>query len=119
LAGGRFQIEDAKRVFVFDAEAELAFLKAAGQWDFPIHFTLAKTGLRPGELIHLLIEDLDLKGGWMHIRNKPDLGWRIKTRRERPVPLADEVVAVLEVADVHSVARPSSGICSPQSPRWK
>jgi integrase len=46
-------------------------------------------------LIHLLIEDLDLDGGWMHIRNKPDLGWRIKTRRERSVPLVDELIAVL------------------------
>jgi integrase len=56
---------------------------------------LAKTGLRPGELIHLLIEDVDLDGGWMQIRNKPDLGWKIKTRRERAVPLVDELVAVL------------------------
>jgi len=73
----------------------LAFLKAADPWTFPIHFTLAKTGVRPGELIHLLIEELDLDGGWMHIRNKPDLGWQIKTRRERSVPRVDEMVAVL------------------------
>ena len=33
--------------------------------------------------------------GWMHVRNKPELGWRIKTRRERSVPLVDELVAVL------------------------
>jgi integrase len=46
-------------------------------------------------LIHLLIEDLDLDGGWLHIRDKPDLGWRIKTRRNRSIPLANELVAVL------------------------
>jgi len=44
LAGSRFRIEDAKRIFVFDAQTELAFLKAAGTWEFPIFFTLAKTG---------------------------------------------------------------------------
>jgi len=81
LGGKRFNVEDAKRIFVFDADAELAFLKAADSWAFAVHFTLAKTGLRPGELIHLLIEDLDLDNGWMNVCNKPELGWRIKTRR--------------------------------------
>ena len=96
LAGSRFRIEDAKRIFVFDASTELAFLKAARPWEVPIFFALAKTGARSGELIHLLIEDVDLAGGWMHIRDKPDLGWRIKTRRDRSIPLADELVTVLQ-----------------------
>jgi integrase len=95
LGGKRFNIEDAKRIFVFDADTELAFLQAADGWAFPIHLTLAKTGLRPGELIHLLIEDLDLEQGWLRICNKPELGWRIKTRRERVVPLIDELITVL------------------------
>ena len=50
LAGSRFQIEDAKRIFVFGADTELAMFKAAGAWDFPIFFTLAKTGIRPGRV---------------------------------------------------------------------
>ncbi len=83
-------------MFVFDDANELAFLSAADAWSFPIHFTLAKTGIRPGELIHLLIEDLDLAGGRMFIRNKTELGWRIKTGRERTIPLMDEIVAVLK-----------------------
>jgi integrase len=107
LAGSRFRIEDAKRIFVFDARTELAFLKAAGTWDFPVFFTLAKTGIRSGELIHLLIEDLDLDGGWMHIRDKPDLGWRIKTRRERSIPLVPELVAVLRHVIGARVAGPA------------
>jgi integrase len=95
LGGKRWQIEDAKSIFVFDSNTELAFLNGADAWAFPIHFTLAKTGVRPGELIHLLIEDLDLEQGWMYIRNKPELGWRIKTRRERSIPLIEALVAVL------------------------
>jgi integrase len=91
----RLKIEDAKPIFVFDAAAELAFLKAASGWAFPLHFTLAKTGLRVGELTHLLIEELDLEGGWLHVRNKTELGWRVKTGNERSVPLLAEVVAVL------------------------
>jgi integrase len=91
----RFKIEDAKPIFVFNETNELAFFKAASEWAFPIHFTLAKTGLRIGELAHLLIEDLDLAGGWLHVRNKTDLGWRIKTGQERTVPLLPEMVTVL------------------------
>jgi integrase len=95
LGGKKFRIEDAKPVFVFNAQTELEFFRQADDWSFPIHFTLAKTGLRPGELVHLLVEDLDLEAGWLFIRNKPELGWRIKTGRERAVPLIVEVVAVL------------------------
>jgi integrase len=34
-------------------------------------------------------------GGWLHVRNKPRLGWRIKTGTERKVPLLAEVCLVL------------------------
>jgi integrase len=91
----RLKIEDAKPIFVFTAETELAFFKAAPDWAFPLHFTLSKTGLRVGELTHLLIEEVDLDGGWLHVRNKTELGWRIKTGQERSVPLLPEVVGVL------------------------
>jgi integrase len=95
LGGKRLSIRDAKFVFVFDAPTELAFFEAADDWAFPIHLLLAKTGLRPGELVHLLIEEVDLEAGWLRVVNKPDLGWTIKTGRERAVPLVDEAVAVL------------------------
>ncbi|WP_088260531.1 tyrosine-type recombinase/integrase [Fimbriiglobus ruber] len=91
----RMTITDAKPIFVFDAATELAFLMSASPWAGPIHFTLAKTGLRVGELTHLLIEDLDLAAGWLHVRNKTALGWRIKTGSERSVPVLPEGVAVL------------------------
>jgi integrase len=91
----RMKIDDAKPIFVFDAATELAFFQAAPPWAFPIHFTLAKTGMRIGELTHLLIEEVNLEGGWLVVRNKTELGWRIKTGQERSVPLLDEVVVVL------------------------
>ena len=95
LGGKRTRQGDAKRVFVFDEPTELAFLRAADAWGFPVQFTLAKTGLRPGELIHLLVEELDFDAGWLHVRNKPELGWQIKTGRERAVPLVAELVELL------------------------
>ncbi len=92
----RMRIEDAKPIYVFDHDSELAFFKQADDWAFPVHLVLAKTGIRVGELIHLQIEDLDLDAGWLHIRNKTALGWKVKTRRERMVPLIQEVSMVLK-----------------------
>ena len=38
---------------------------------------------------------MDLDGGWLLVRNKTALGWRVKTGNERDVPLLPEVVAVI------------------------
>lgn len=102
---GSLRIRDAKPIFVFNPEQEIAFFKAAGWWDFTIHFACAKTGVRPGELSHALIEDVDLNRGWLHIRNKPELGWTTKTSRERRVPLVLELVEVLR----HVIGKRTAG----------
>ena len=91
----RMRIEDAKSIFVFDAISESQFLRTAKDWEFPVHFTLAKTGMRPGERCHLLIEELDLVERWLRVRNKPELGWSVKTRNERNVPLIRELCEIL------------------------
>jgi integrase len=91
----RMRMEDAKPIFVFDPETELKFLQRCNPWEFAVHFTLAKTGMRSGELIHLLIEDVDLESGWIHVRNKLEIGWRIKTGQERKIPIIPELIAVL------------------------
>jgi len=96
LAGRKLCDDDAKPIFVFDEVTEHRFFEAADDWGFPIHFIAAKTGLRSGESAHLLIEDLDLQRGWLTVCGKPELGWRVKTRRERNVPLVTEVVNVLK-----------------------
>lgn len=57
--------------------------------------TLANTGVRPGEIVHALVEDIDLDARWLYVRNKPELGWQIKTRRERKIPLVEELLTVL------------------------
>jgi integrase len=91
----RMTIEDAKPVILFTSEQESQFLAACDGWMFPLFLTLTLTGLRPGELAHLLVEDLDLAGGWLLVRNKPELGWQVKTRNERKVPLSPELASIL------------------------
>jgi integrase len=95
LGGKRARVEDAKPIFVFGAESELTFLKVADPWAFRDQFLLVKLGLRPGELVRLLIEDVDLPGGWLHVRSRPELGAPTKTRRERAIPLIAEIGVVL------------------------
>jgi len=57
---------------------------------------MALTGLRSGELVHLLLpEDIDLEARVIRVRNKPDLGWRTKTRNERDIPIVQELADVL------------------------
>ena len=106
LSIDRMRIDDAKRVFVFDAKSELAFLRGCRAWEFAVHVTLAMTGIRPGELCHLLIEEIDLDNGWIRIRNKPELGWSVKTRNERDIPLVEELRDLLLVVVANRTAGP-------------
>ncbi|OWK41240.1 tyrosine-type recombinase/integrase [Fimbriiglobus ruber] len=55
---------------------------------------LAFTGMRAGELQRLRPEDVDLNGGWVHIRSRP--GAETKTRESRKVPIHPRLRAVLE-----------------------
>jgi integrase len=92
----RIPVEDAKPVIVLSEDQERRFWEACDAWQFPIFVTLMLTGLRPGELIHLLLPDnLDLESGWLRVRNKPRLGWQVKTRNEREIPLVPALVGVL------------------------
>lgn len=92
----RIPIEDSKQYIGFDREQERQLMESCDDWQFAIFLTLLLTGVRPGELQHLLLpDDLDLDEGWLRIRNKPELGWRVKTRNERAIPLLPELVSVL------------------------
>jgi integrase len=95
----RIPVEDAKPVELFTPEQERAFFEACDGWQLPLFLTLALTGLRPGELTQLLLpDDLDLERGVLRVRNKPALGWQVKTRSEREVPLVPVLTEVLRRA---------------------
>jgi len=101
----RVPIEEARPIYVFTADQEGEFLEACDDWQFPLFLTLLLTGLRPGELAHLLLpDDLDLETRWLRVRNKPELGWQVKTRNERDLPLVPALAEVLAraVGDRHT-----------------
>jgi integrase len=94
----RIPIEQVRSVILFTPDQERAFFDACDDWQLPLFLTLALTGLRPGELCHLLLpDDVDLNAGWLRVRNKPQLGWQVKTRNEREVPLVPILARVLRV----------------------
>jgi integrase len=92
----RIPIEQVKPVDLLTAQEERDFLDACDDWQFPLFLTLLLTGIRPGELCHLLLPgDLDLTSGILRVRNKPKLGWQVKTRNERDIPLVPVLGEVL------------------------
>lgn len=94
----RLPVEDSKPVEIFSPDQERIFLEACDDWQFPIFLTLMLTGLRPGELTHLLLpDDLDLGKGILQVRNKSKLGWQVKTRNERVIPLMPLLVDILRL----------------------
>lgn len=75
-----------------------AFFAACDDWQRPIFSVLAVYGMRVGELTHLLVEDVDFEGGFIHIHSKPKLFWFVKTGRERVLPLFEDVTPIIERA---------------------
>jgi integrase len=101
----RIPVETARPIELLTPAQERAFLGACDDWQFPVFLTLLLTGLRPGELCHLLLsDDLDLDAGVVRVRNKPRLGWQVKTRNQRDVPL---MPALADVLRVHLAGRTS------------
>jgi len=99
----RIPVETARAIELLTPDQERAFLGACDDWQFPVFLTLLLTGLRPGELCHLLLpDDLDLDARVIRVRNKPRLGWQVKTRNQRDVPL---VPALADVLRVHLAVR--------------
>ncbi|QVL32737.1 site-specific integrase [Telmatocola sphagniphila] len=57
----RIPIESFRSIELFKPQEERAFLQKCDHWQFPIFLTLMLTGMRPGEMCHLLVpEDIDL-----------------------------------------------------------
>jgi integrase len=94
---GRLPIEHVKPIILLTEDQQVAFLKACDSWQFPVYLTLMLTGLRPGELVHLLLpEDLDFEQRLLFVRNRINLGWQVKTRNERMIPMLPCLANVLK-----------------------
>lgn len=97
------EISDMLATVRGDPERDIASLKwpdAAGELRWTAFFLTALCGPRIGEIWNLRWEDLELETGMIQIRyrpDKPDEYWRWGTKgmADRPVPMSDELWAVL------------------------
>ncbi len=64
--------------------------------------TLAMTGLRVNELANLRPVDVDLDGGWIHVRVRAD--WAPKTHEAREIPIHPELIE--DLRSLNKASRP-------------
>lgn len=74
-----------KKKNVLSLEQVNAILREATPARHDIFAMLAFTGMRVSECLNLRVEDVDLDGGWIHIRSRP--GFETKTGEEWKVPI--------------------------------
>ena len=119
---GRLPIEHVRKIVLPTSEQQVALLKACDEWQFPIFLTLMLTGVRPGELGHLLLpEDLDFEQNLLFVRNRINLGWQVKTRNERTIPLIPRLADVLKLVvrdRTHGPAFLRRQFCPKRLPSW-
>jgi integrase len=97
------EIRDMLATVRGDPERDIASLRwpdAAGELRWTAFFLTALCGPRIGEIWNLRWDDLDLDGGTLQIRyrlDKPGEYWRwgTKGKADRPVPMSDDLWAVL------------------------
>jgi integrase len=82
--------------------------KTAMQTDlWPMVAAAYYTGLRASELRTLTWEEIDFAAGLITVQNKPEVGFTLKNRTSRTVPLHSELAAILK-----PMAK-KSGLCFP------
>lgn len=89
-------VKPKRRCYTADEVAKLEV--GVRNWLKPIVITLAWTGMRIGELIHLRWQDLDFTQKVIHIRMRED--WKPKGRADRMVPMHPKVEAILKAQPV-------------------
>lgn len=88
---------DEKEVEAYDSD-QLASLFAAATPEERILFQFfLGTGFREQEVMYCTWKNVDLKGKVISVRSKPEMGFRIKDREERSVPVPDSLIADLAI----------------------
>jgi len=90
----RFRVEKKNPRFFSRDEIRLILDDCSAQ-SYPIYMILLHTGMRKGELTHLEWADLDFSRMVIKIRPKEKDGWTPKNKKEREIPINDELLPVL------------------------
>lgn len=86
---------DEKDVTAYNSE-ELAALFAASEPDERLLFEFfLGTGFREQEVMYCTWANVDLKSKVVSVRSKPEMGFRVKDKEERSVPVPDSLIDAL------------------------
>ncbi|MGC2635843.1 MAG: site-specific integrase [Acidobacteriaceae bacterium] len=86
---------DEPEAEAYDADQLEALFAAAGKDDRLLFEFFLKIGFRDQEVMFSTWKNVDFKGKVIKVRSKPELGFRIKDKEERSVPVPDELIAAL------------------------
>jgi integrase len=82
---------------VYTAEELTAFFASLKQDYHKLVFNLLlKCGLRDQEAEYLCWSDIDLNAGMLRVRSKPELGFKVKDKEERELPLPPDLLEMLK-----------------------
>jgi integrase len=93
---------DEKDVKAYNAEQLVALFAAATAEERMLFKFFLGTGFREQEVMFTTWKNIDLQGKVAGVRSKPELGFRIKDKEERSVPVPDSLIASLADRRKHS-----------------
>lgn len=77
-------------------QLEALFSSLTSEYHQVVFNLLLKTGMREQEAMFAQWADIDFRLRTLLVRSKPELGFRIKDREERSIPLTDDLVTLLK-----------------------
>ena len=92
----KLRSREPSSVKVLASEQLTNFFTSCDDWQFSIFFILSLYGLRVGELVHLLITDVEFAEDRFFIRSKPFMQWYTKTNRELTLPIIPAVKPIFK-----------------------
>jgi integrase/recombinase XerD len=86
---------DEKDVEAYDADQLTALFAAANPEERILFEFFLGTGLREQEVMYTTWRNVDFTGKVISVRSKPEMGFRIKDKEERSVPVPDSLISAL------------------------
>ncbi len=86
---------DEKDVEAYDSDQLRSLFAAATDEESLLFEFFLGTGLREQEVMFTSWKNIDFKGKVVMVRSKPEMGFRIKDKEERSVPVPDTLIAAL------------------------
>jgi integrase/recombinase XerD len=95
---------DEREVEAYNSEQLARLFTAASPEERVVFEFFLGTGLREGEVMYTTWKNIDFIGGVVSVRSKSEMGFRIKDKEERSVPVPDSLIASMVARKKHSTS---------------